>query len=87
MKKKFNTFYLLILFLFIFNKAYALDSRCEVLYKNIKNNQLNLIFDELEYFPKKERSVDFDFNYDSKNETKQLFSYIFTMFFFEKMII
>ena len=68
MKKKFNTFYLLILFLFIFNKAYALDSRCKDFYKNIKNNQLNLIFDELEYFPKKERSIDFDFNYDSKND-------------------
>ena len=67
MKKKFNTFYLLILFLLIFNKAYALDSRCEALYKNIKNNQLNLIFDELDYFPQKFRSIDFDLSYDLKN--------------------
>ena len=61
MKKRFK----LILFFLILNSflvnANALDSRCEGLFKSIKENKLNLIFDELDY----KKITDFNFEFDS----------------------
>ena len=61
MKKRFK----LILFFLILNSflvnANALDSRCEGLFKSIKENKLNLIFDELDY----KKITDFNFEFDT----------------------
>ena len=61
MKKRFK----LILFFLILNSflvnANALDSRCEGLFKSIKENKLNLIFDELDY----KKTTDFNFEFDT----------------------
>ena len=61
MKKRFK----LILFFLILNSflvnANALDSRCEGLFKSIKENKFNLIFDELDY----KKITDFNFEFDT----------------------
>jgi len=49
MKKKFNFWIILFIFNLLFFNAYALDSRCNSLFKSIINNELNLQFDELDY--------------------------------------
>jgi len=69
MKKKYNIFFFLMLFLFAISKTYALDSRCASLYNNIKNNELNLVFDELSYFKKTYPAIIFEeyFDIDEQN--------------------
>ena len=68
MRKKFNLF---ILFFLIFNSflinANALDSRCDGLFESIKNNKLNLIFDELDYKGVTDTNFEFDSFYNSKS--------------------
>ena len=64
MKKKYNIFFFLMLFLFAISKTYALDSRCDSLYNNIKNNELNLVFDELNYFEKTYPTIIFEEYFD-----------------------
>ena len=69
MKKKYNIFFFLILFLFTISKTYALDSKCNILYNNIKNNELNLVYDELDYFKKTYPAIIFEkyFDIDDQN--------------------
>ena len=49
MKKKFNFWIIFFIFNVLSFNAYALDSRCNSLFKSIINNELNLQFDELDY--------------------------------------
>ena len=49
MKKKFNFWIILFIFNLLSFNAYALDSRCHSVIKNIINNELSLQIDELDY--------------------------------------
>ena len=60
MKKKFNLLTLLIFLFIIPFQAQAIDSKCDSLLKSISKNELNLVFDELDYFE------DINTNYEFK---------------------
>ena len=68
MKKKFSILIFAIFSLF-FTKVYALDSRCNSLFKSIIDNKLNLSIDELDYFKVTDTNYHFKnfFNTDTSN--------------------
>ena len=68
MKKKYSILILAIFSLF-FTKVYALDSRCNSLFKSIIDNKLNLSIDELDYFKVTDTNYHFKnfFNTETSN--------------------